>query len=233
MKIPVLAVLMLLGAPPVYANPGVSVTPEESLTRLKTGNQRFVAHKLRNDGVSLQDVERTAAAQHPHAIVLGCSDSRVSPEIIFDQKIGEIFTVRTAGEIADTVGIASIEYAVEHLGSRLIVVMGHTSCGAVNAAIHAKKNEHGESTSLDSLIHEVQRHLGDHHKNPVSKNIHDESLRNAHGVKTDLIRKSPIIGKAVDSGKVKVIASIYDLSTGKVEWAPAEKERQQSVVIPD
>src|SRR3990167_319467 len=109
--------------------------PDQAMTFLRNGNKRFLSGKLRKDGQAKKDIARLATGQKPHTIVLSCSDSRVPPEIIFDQKLGEIFVIRTAGEVLDPMAIASIEYALEHLGSNLILVMGHTQCGAVKAAL--------------------------------------------------------------------------------------------------
>ena len=112
-----------------------SVAPDTALKWLMNGNNRFVKTQLRmKEGQKPADIKRLSSGQQPHAIVLSCSDSRVPPELVFDQKLGEIFVVRTAGEALGDNAVGSIEYAVEHLGSRLIVVMGHTSCGAVKAA---------------------------------------------------------------------------------------------------
>ena len=116
------------------------MTAQESLSRIKEGNARFVADKL--DG-KLQDSSRRDSlvkGQQPYAIILGCADSRVVPELAFDAGLGELFTVRVAGNIANTSSIASIEYAVAHCGSKLIVVLGHQSCGAVTAAIAGGDN---------------------------------------------------------------------------------------------
>jgi hypothetical protein len=116
--------------PVAHRDPADSgVEAKTSFRWLQNGNKRFVTESLRKDGQSKKDRIRLVSGQKPHAIVLSCSDSRVPPEVLFDQKLGEIFVVRTAGEALDNTAIASIEYALEHLGSHLLVVMAHESCG--------------------------------------------------------------------------------------------------------
>src|SRR6476620_4792029 len=128
------------------------VAPDEALGRLKAGNERFVTNK---DSASKPVAARrteTAQEQHPFAIVVGCADSRTAPEIIFDQNIGDLFVIRTAGNLVDDHALGSIEYAVEHLGARLIVVLGHERCGAVTAAL-ASANAPGH---VQSLVRDIQ-----------------------------------------------------------------------------
>lgn len=110
------------------------VAPEQALKWLKNGNRRFTKGLFRNDGVSKKDIERLALGQKPHSIILSSSDSRLSPEIVFDQKLGEIFVVRAIGEALDSLAVVSIEYAVEHLGSRNILIMGNSQCGITKTA---------------------------------------------------------------------------------------------------
>ena len=112
-----------------------SVSPDEALNRLKAGNDRFARSKVSAGKPVAARRIATAKAQHPFAIIVACADSRTSPEIVFDQNIGDLFVVRTAGNLVDDFALGSIEYAVEHLGSRLIVVLGHERCGAVQAAL--------------------------------------------------------------------------------------------------
>ncbi|MGZ3798075.1 MAG: carbonic anhydrase, partial [Pseudobdellovibrionaceae bacterium] len=126
------------------------VNAKTALAWLKNGNTRYLKGTLRKDGQSNKDRERLVTGQKPHTIILSCSDSRVPPEVLFDQKLGEIFVIRTAGEALDNAAIASVEYALEHLGSHLLVVMGHESCGAVKAAFSTLKGEDAGSPALDA-----------------------------------------------------------------------------------
>lgn len=112
-----------------------SVAPDEALARLKPDNERFAQSKVSEGKPVAARRAETAQEQHPFASIVGCSDSRTAPEIIFDQGIGDLFVIRTAGNLVDDHALGSIEYAVDHLGTRLIVVLGHARCGAVTAAL--------------------------------------------------------------------------------------------------
>lgn len=191
------------------------VEPSKSLGWLKNGNKRFMKGHLRKDGQSRKDIDRVAKGQSPHAIVLSCSDSRVPPEVVFDQKLGEIFVVRTAGEALDNMAIGSIEYAVEHLGARLILVMGHSSCGAVNAAIKTLNGGDAGSPALNAMVADIQPRVRDLAAN-ASPDGFAQSFANAKGVAGDLVKRSAILQKAVESGKVTITSSLYNLDSGEV-----------------
>lgn len=195
-----------------------SVEPDQALGWLKNGNTRYLKGFLRKDGQSKSDIKKLSSGQTPHSIVLSCSDSRVPPEIVFDQKLGEIFVVRTAGEALGSNALASIEYAIEHLGSRLIVVMGHTSCGAVKAALSTMNGEDAGSPNLNELVKDIHPRISSFKGKPQSPSVKDESWANTRGVGADLIKKSKIIEEAVKSGKVKIVTSLYDLNSGQVEF---------------
>lgn len=190
-----------------------------AFNELKAGNQRFLTGKVRTDGQSSKDISRLAKGQTPRSILLSCSDSRVPPEIVFDQKLGEMFTVRSAGETLSAPSIASIEYAIEHLGTHLIVVLGHTNCGAVKAAIETIKGASAGSANLDQLVSDIHPRLRSKfdEKHP-SPDLKVESWLNAQGVAQDLISRSPLIAKAVKEGKVKIKVGLYHLDTGVVEF---------------
>lgn len=193
-----------------------SVSAEQSMKWLQNGNLRFQKNAFRRDGRAPKDVQRLKDGQAPHAIVLSCSDSRVPPEHIFDQGLGEVFVVRTAGQALNNNVIASIEYALEHLGSKLIVVMGHTSCGAVKAAAGSKAGVSIGSPALDALVGEIRPRL------PVTpsgvKDMEPESLANVRGVAEDLSRQSAIIREKTASGEVVIKRAMYHLNSGKVDW---------------
>src|SRR5436305_9248189 len=128
-----------------------SLSADQSLSRLLAGNARFVAHKERHPDESSARRRELVSGQHPFAVILGCADSRVAPELLFDEGLGDLFVIRVAGNIADDAVLGSIEYAVEHLGSKLIVVLGHESCGAVSAAV-ASESASGHLSSLVTAI---------------------------------------------------------------------------------
>ncbi len=194
------------------------VTPDKSLALLKKGNERYKISHLRKGGTALADREKLVSGQKPYAIVLSCSDSRVPPELIFDQKLGEIFVVRTAGQSLDSSAIASIEYAVSHLGSNLIVVMGHESCGAVKAALATLKGGDAGSPSLNKLVGDLHPHLKRFSELSQTDGVIVESWANVQGVALDLVDRSEIIKKLVDSGEVQIQNALYHLGSGVVEW---------------
>jgi len=194
------------------------VPSEKALGWLKNGNTRFVKHYLRKDGDSAKDRARLVAGQQPHSIVLSCSDSRVPPEVVFDQKLGEIFVVRTAGESLDASAIGSIEYALEHFGSNLILVMGHESCGAVEAALASLNGTDAGSPWLNKLVQDLHPHLRSFKGKPVSEGAVVEGWANVSGVAKDLVDRSQIVRDAVNSGEVKIQTALYHLGSGVVEF---------------
>lgn len=197
----------------------VPLDPDSAFKELKAGNQRFLKGDVRKDGQTVTDINRLSKAQAPNSIVLSCSDSRVPPEAVFDQKLGEMFTVRSAGETLSPQAIASIEYAVEKLGTHLIVVMGHTNCGAVKAAIETISGQSAGSDNLDKLVSDIHPRIKSKfdEKHP-SKDLKAESWLNAKGVAKDLFTRSLVISKAAQSGKVKIQVGLYNLETGAVEF---------------
>ena len=194
------------------------VSADQSLHFLQNGNKRFTGKLFRKDGASSDDIKRLSSGQKPHAIVLSCSDSRVPPEVVFDQKLGEIFVVRTAGEALDSSAIASIEYAVSHLGSNLIVVMGHESCGAVKAALGTLDGGDAGSPSLNKLVGDLHPRLKRFSGVKQSEGVIEESWANVEGVATDLTSRSEIIQHAVESGELRIQKALYHLSNGAVDW---------------
>lgn len=203
---------------PKHTHHAGEVSAEKSLGWLKNGNTRYVKNKFRKDGAGAQDRTRNLASQKPHAIVLSCSDSRVPPEVVFDQKLGEIFVVRVAGEALDASTIASIEYAIDHLGSNLLVVMGHESCGAVKATISSLAGADLGSSSLNKLAADIAPRLEQFKNQTPSKGYITEAWANVSGVAHDLIVRSEIVRDAVASGDVKVAQALYHLDSGIVEW---------------
>ncbi len=184
---------------------------EASLARLQEGNTRFVEDKL--DG-KLQNSSRRnqlTGGQSPYAIILSCADSRVVPELTFDTGLGEIFVIRVAGNIADTSSIASIEYAVAHLGTNLIVVLGHESCGAVTAAIAGGDNGY----NLNMLLAHVQPAIT---ASESGATVNTVVKKNAELTSGELVNRSHIIGNAAKSGKLKIMPAYYNLGSGAVDF---------------
>jgi carbonic anhydrase len=188
-------------------------TAAEVWTGLMAGNQRFVAGKPQaRNLVSLR--HKLASGQSPKAIILACSDSRVGPELVFDQSLGDIFVVRTAGNIADKVALGSIEYAVEHLHSPLLVVLGHQKCGAVNAACSGEKMP---SANLDAIVEKINPAVAQAKSYANADDLLESAIKeNVHQSATDLLSNSEIIRDAVKSGKLTVIEAEYELESGQV-----------------
>lgn len=186
------------------------MTQEEVINRLKEGNNRFHESKLNGE---LQDESRRAqltGGQEPWAIVLSCADSRVVPELAFDTGLGELFVLRVAGNIANTDTIASIEYAVAHLKTEVIVVLGHESCGAVGAALGGGDNGY----NLNHLLSQIQPALSQ----AGSSDVNVVVKKNAELSAKDLYDRSAIISGAVDAGKLKIVSAFYNLGSGKVDF---------------
>lgn len=187
------------------------MTTENVLQRLQEGNDRFVADKL--DG-KLQDSSRRGSltgGQEPYAIILSCADSRVVPELAFDAGLGELFVVRVAGNIANSSSIASIEYAVAHIGSPVIVVLGHESCGAVTAAVAGGDNGY----NLNHLVSHITPAIS---ASAEGAAVNDVVKKNAAMNAAELVSRSSIITDAVANGKVKIVPAYYHLGSGKVEY---------------
>lgn len=202
--------------------PTVPLAPDQALQELKDGNRRFVSGATNERAGELASRVRLKDGQAPDAVVLGCSDSRVPPEQVFDQGLGKVFTVRVAGNVLDDDAIASFEYAVTKLGTRLLVILGHESCGAVSEALGTPAGKSAGSPSLDQLLSQIRGNL----KNapaPAESGVgtpglHEAVRENVAAVARSLVRRSAIIREAVASGRVRVVQAVYDLASGKVEF---------------
>jgi carbonic anhydrase len=204
------SLLGLAGLAMAAGHVGSPVGPEESLRRLKKGNQRYARNAVSGGKPTSARRAETAQTQHPFAIVVGCADSRTAPEIVFDQNLGELFVVRTAGNLVDDHALGSIEYAVGHLGTRLIVVLGHERCGAVKAALEGGKAPgHVNSLVRDirPAVNAVKGKQGDALANAVHENATQVAAK---------IRKKAKLGEF--ASQVRIVTGYYDLDTGKVEW---------------
>ena len=208
----VLAGIVVLGAAHATTT---TPTPASVLAELKAGNERFASHHVTHPHQTSARRTELAGGQQPHAVILACADSRVAPEIVFDKGLGDLFTVRVAGNIAGDPEIASIEYAVEHLHVPLIVVMGHQSCGAVGAAI-----EGGEAPGhLPALIDAIKPSVDK--ARAMKGDLSDNAIRvNVEAVVAQLEASRPILAEHVADGSLKVIGGVYSLKTGRVAWLP-------------
>jgi len=197
---------------------GAGVSAEQALQKLMDGNSRFVESKMA--GSSLCDATargKLAKSQHPYAIILSCSDSRVPPELIFDQALGEIFVVRVAGNVADPIVLGSIEYATEHLGSPLIMVLGHERCGAVTAAVGSKGKHEGNIGAILSAIEPAAKKAKVISKGKPQEELVECAVEvNAKAVAAALTKKSKVLAEQLKEGKIKIVSAKYDLDDGKV-----------------
>lgn len=196
------------------------IDPETSLRWLKNGNTRFTKGFLRKDGQSKKDIQRLVNLHRPHSVVLASSDGRVPPEIVFDQKLGEIFTIRTLGPSLSPEVVASIEYAMIHLGARNVVVLGHSSCGGAKLAYVTMQGHDAGSENLKELAADIQPRIQPlvEGKAP-SKDFLQECWANTKGVAEDLKSRSNLIRDAVQGQTIKISSALYDLETGRVEFA--------------
>lgn len=198
--------------------PAPRPSPEECLKLLKDGNARYVSDQRRFANLDRKRIAETAAAQFPFATVLGCSDSRVPIEHLFDAGIGDLFIVRVAGNVCSDHEGGSIEYAVRHLKTPLVVVMGHTGCGAVTAVVEDAATE-GNFPHLSEHIIPAYREAQSEHPGLGRDDLITETVRhNVRRAIADLTKGSPLVRSRVESGELKVIGAIYNLKTGGVEW---------------
>ncbi|WP_281298189.1 carbonic anhydrase [Flavobacterium limnophilum] len=192
--------------------PEVAANKNESpVEKLVSGNKRFLDEKTIHPHQNKQTVLANQDAQHPFAVILTCSDSRVSPEILFDQGIGDLFVIRNAGNLISDIDMGSIEYAVEHLDAKLIVVLGHTECGAIKAYVGDKNNEYKKHRShIDDIVETI---ADEKEEKQISKENHLDACIIAnikHSLK--MIQDNPIVKEK----HAKVVPMQYDIHTGKV-----------------
>jgi len=185
------------------------------LQKLIDGNLRFVSGLAVHPNESMSQVREIQSAQHPFVIVVSCSDSRVSPEIIFDQGLGDIFSIRTAGNVIGDLELGSIEYAVEHLHCNLIVVLGHENCGAIKAFLNDSSKIHNDHIGkiieyINDEIEQQEASAKDKKNIPLAV---DANIK--HGVNL-LQHSTPILEEFVENSRLKIVGGLYNLSTGKV-----------------
>lgn len=218
LAVPFLAAALLAPAaalPSDHAAP-VAPSPAAVLDQLKAGNARFVAGKPAHPDGSVARRRDLSKGQNPKAIVLGCSDSRVPPELIFDEGLGDLFVVRVAGNVADPVNLGSVEYAAEHLGTPVVVVLGHHSCGAVKATAESGGKAEG---NIGAIVAEIAPAVERARAAPGKEGLLDDAAHaNARRTAAALTERSPVLKHLVEEGKLKVAVAVYDLASGKVEF---------------
>jgi carbonic anhydrase len=196
-------------------------TPDQALAELLGGNERFVAGKRVRSLLTSQDPElrdQLAKGQNPFAVIVTCSDSRLADNLLFDQELGRLFTIREAGNSPDLQGIASVEYALEHLGSKLVLVLGHTACGAIKAVAEAHgKPLPGNLWAIQAAMAGLLETTHEDPNEPASVHLTHLSENNARRQSQALLDRSEIVRHLVSTGKVKVVPALYDLQTGRVK----------------
>lgn len=206
-----LAPLIVLVTTVSYAAP-----VPDPLRQLLDGNRRFAAGhaEARHRDATRRDA--VANAQQPFAVVVGCADSRVPPELVFDQGLGDMFVVRAAGEVLDTVGLGSVEFAVTNLGARLIVVLGHERCGAVQAAYSRAE----ASGSLALVVDTIRKNLA---TDAAASDLDGAIATQVRSTMLQLSSQSATLAPMVRDGRVVVAGAVYDLDTGLVHVLPAQE----------
>ncbi|MFA6596923.1 MAG: carbonic anhydrase [Ignavibacteriaceae bacterium] len=205
--------------------------PDEVIKMLQEGNERFYSGKAtypHTNAARLEMAGKEDQGKYAYATILSCSDSRVPVELLFDAGVMDLFVVRVAGNVCDTDEIGSIEYGLAHVNTPLLVVLGHTQCGAVTAVTHAV---HGEGHKLernipplvDNIIPAVKRAMKQHTEAHGDAVIPFAIEENVWQAVDDLFMKSPAVRNMVKEGKAKAVGAIYDVATGKVKWLPLEK----------
>lgn len=195
------------------------LTPDQALTKLIEGNARFVSMTEVDPNVSETRLMAVSKGQQPFVGVLGCVDSRVPPELVFDRGLGDVFDARIAGAIADDAAIGSLEFGVEEFGVPLLVVLGHSKCGAVTAAVKAADTGNG---ALPGRISSVVQPILPAVKTVRAQGVTGGDVVNAaardvvrRGVET--LRVSPVLNERIGNGRLKIVGAFYDLDTGKVD----------------
>ncbi len=209
-----------------------SMTPEKALLFLQEGNDRFL-NNLRINRNLLQLVNETAEQQFPFVTILSCSDSRISPELIFDQGLGDIFSIRLAGNIASVNAIGSMEYACAALGSKLVVVLGHTNCGAIKGACDdisfGHMNELFENIRI-SILREIETPSGERNsknrhfvKNVAEQNV----LRNMEVI----LESSSIMRELIENNEINLVGAMYSVETGKVTFLETDSREMMKLLL--
>lgn len=218
------AVVVLLCTGISCSSSSTAETIFDPLVALLEGNNNFIGGILDNLVKMSSPAKRTelAAGQKPYAIIVDCSDSRLAPEIIFDKGLGELFVVRVAGNVVAPHELGSIEYAAEHLGAEFVMVLGHSKCGAVTAAVDATGPVEGNIGSLiESIAPAVERAKG----KATASTTHAELVElavdeNVNLVAQNIVEQSPVVKDLLEKGKIKIVKAKYDLASGKVNVLP-------------
>jgi len=205
----------------MYRHPEIDrdhLTPRQALDVLIEGNQRFKNNVLREHDM-LRVRDETVDKQHPFASVLSCSDSRTTVELIFDQNLGDIFSVRLAGNIASIKAIGSLEFSCKYLGSKLVIVMGHSSCGAIKAACdHYKGGNIGEIIELIDPAVSLEKTITDKRDSTNDAFVERVCFHNVEVQMERILKRSPLLTEMIDRKEIGLIGAVYNLASGEVEF---------------
>ena len=205
----------------MYRHPEIDrdhLTPRQALDILIEGNQRFKNNVLREHDM-LRVRDETVDKQHPFASVLSCSDSRTTVELIFDQNLGDIFSVRLAGNIASIKAIGSLEFSCKYLGSKLVVVMGHTNCGAIKAACdHFKGGNIGEIIELIDPAVLLEKTILDHRDSSNDTFVERVCFHNVEVQMERILKRSPLLTDMIEKKQIGLVGAVYNLASGEVEF---------------
>ncbi|MCE7055825.1 carbonic anhydrase [Algoriphagus sp. AGSA1] len=197
-----------------------AITPAMAIELLKEGNKRFVQNLKANRNL-LQQANETSDGQHPFAVILSCIDSRTSAELIFDQGLGDIFSVRIAGNIVNEDILGSIEFACKVAGSKIIVVLGHSKCGAIKGAC-----DHVEMGNLTALLAKIRPAVDEERQTKKNRNstnakfVENVAEINVKRTVKAITERSTIIKQMLDNGEIGIVGGIHELSTGQVSFYP-------------
>jgi carbonic anhydrase len=195
-----------------------ATSADQALAHLKEGNERFLTGKSIHCDL-MNQVKATASGQAPFAAILGCMDSRVPPELVFDQRIGDVFSVRVAGNIVNTDILGSLEYATQVAGTKLIVVLGHSDCGAIKGAVDEVK-----LGNLTQMLENIRPSVlkmsggGGDHTSSNKKFVQSVADQNARDAAANLLARSDVLTALVNDHKLKIVSAMHDVSTGRVRW---------------
>jgi carbonic anhydrase len=205
----------------MYRHPEIDrdhLTPRQALDILIEGNQRFKNNVLRERDM-LRVRDETVDKQHPFASVLSCSDSRTTVELIFDQNLGDIFSVRLAGNIASIKAIGSLEFSCKYLGSKLVVVMGHSNCGAIKAACdHYKGGNIGEIIELIDPAVLLEKTILDHRDSSNDAFVERVCFHNVEVQMERILKRSPLLTDMIEKKEIGLVGAVYNLASGEVEF---------------
>ena len=185
---------------------------EAALQKLVDGNGRFANGKAIHPNQTQERLVEVSGGQKPFAVIVGCSDSRIPPEIIFDQGLGDLFVIRVAGNVVDDVALGSIEYAVSHLGTQLVVVLGHGKCGAVSATVQGGEIHGHIGSIVKAIIPAVEKAKGQ------TGDLIDNVIKaNAALVAGKIISTGPVLSNLVNDNKIKIVSAYYNIESGVVD----------------